>query len=68
MDGPSAERLRLVIHQPQPVIRQTVNDTFVLIPRRETLWETRDGTGDQWQTIALLYSYGQQHQVVKTLQ
>ena len=66
MDGPSADRLRLVLQQSQTVVHQMVNDTFVLVPRREILWEARDGTGDLWQTAAVLYGHGHQHQVLYT--
>lgn len=62
MDGPSAERLRLVLRQSQ-MVHQMANDTVLLVPRRETLWEGRSDTNDKWLMAAVLYSHGQPHQV-----
>jgi hypothetical protein len=62
MDGPSADRLRLVLQQSQ-MVHQMANDTVLLVPRRETLWEGRSDTGDKWLTASVLYSHGQTHQV-----
>lgn len=62
MDGPNADRLRLVVRHNQ-VIHQMANDTVLLTPRYETLWEGRSDSGDKWLATSVLYSYGQPHQV-----
>ena len=63
MDGPSAERLRLVLRYQRQMVHQMANDTVLLVPRSETLWEGRSDSKDKWQTAAVLYSHGQPHQV-----
>nr|CAH0101640.1 unnamed protein product [Daphnia galeata] len=62
MDGPSADRLRLVLKQSQ-MVHQMANDTVLLVPRREILWEGRSDTSDKWLTASVLYSHGQSHQL-----
>lgn len=62
MDGPSADRLRLVLRQSQ-LVHQMANDTVLLMPRREVLWEGRSDSSDKWLTASVLYSHGQPHQV-----
>ena len=62
MDGPNADRLRLILKHNQ-MIHQLANDTILLVPRYETLWEGRSDSGDQWLTGSVLYSHGQSHQV-----
>jgi hypothetical protein len=62
MDGPSADRLRLVLKQSQ-MVHQMANDTVLLVPQREILWEGRSDTSDKWLTASVLYSHGQSHQV-----
>ncbi|KAK4015400.1 hypothetical protein OUZ56_030380 [Daphnia magna] len=62
MDGPSADRLRLVLRQSQ-LLHQMANDTVLLMPRREVLWEGRSDSSDKWLTASVLYSHGQPHQL-----
>lgn len=62
MDGPNADRLRLILKHNQ-MIHQLANDTVLLVPRYETLWEGRSDNGDKWLTGSVLYSHGKPHQV-----
>ena len=61
MDGPSADRLRLVLQQSETI--QMINDTVLLVPQRETLWEGRSDNRDKWLTASVLYIHGIPHQV-----
>ena len=74
MDGPSAERIRLLLHPVESLaspLSKPLNDTFNVIAgqqKREILWENRGDTGDQWRTASILYSFGQPHYVsIKSL-
>lgn len=67
MDGPNAERLRLVLKHNQ-MVHQMANNTVLLIPRYETLWEGRSDVGDKWLAASVLYSHGQAHQVKRSVQ
>lgn len=64
MEGPTAERLRLVVQQPQ-LVRMITNDTIVFAPRREMLWEQYGDTDGKWRVGAVLYSFGHPHHVKK---
>ena len=60
INGPNSEQLSLFI---QP-IGQGSNDTFTVGKPKDTLWQSRGALQQEWQTAAILYSFGQPHQVL----
>ena len=68
MDGPSAERIRLLLHpvESSSLFSKPLNDSTVYIlvgQHKETLWENRGDTGDQWRSASVLYGFGLPHYV-----
>jgi hypothetical protein len=68
MDGPSAERIRLLLHpvESSSLFSKPLNDSIVYIlvgQHKDILWENRGDTGDQWRSASVLYGFGLPHYV-----
>ena len=64
INGPNSEQLSLFM---QPIELQGSNDTLTTTTTgkpKNTLWQSRGAVQQEWHTAAVLYSFGQPHQVL----
>ena len=60
INGPNSEQLSLFMQPTGP----GSNDTLTVGQPKDTLWKSRGAVQQEWQTAAILYSFGQPHQVL----